>query len=318
LADGGLIAVERAHIEKEQLLATSSILGEIRLPLELLAGVLLRAPSDLPTRDAWLARIVAPVGQADRLLLDNGDELTGTVSGWNEKSVTLETDAGQVSVAAEKIAALIFNPTLVERSRATGPRVLAGFADGSRVTAVALAPRQDRVGLGLAGGAELSAPAESLVALLSLGGRVTYLSDLKPASYRHVPVLELEWPFQTDRSALGAQLRTAGHVYPKGLGMHSPSRITFDLERPFRRFEAEVAIDAEAGPRGSVVCRVFTDDGNGQWQERAATQVIRGGQPPVPISVDLAGAKRVSLLVDFADRGDELDHVDWLNARLLR
>ena len=49
-----------------------------------------------------------------------------------------------------------------------------------------------------------------------------------------------------------------------------------------------------------------------------ASEVVRGGQPPVPISVDLDGVKRISLLVDFADRGDELDHADWLDARLAR
>ena len=60
-----------------------------------------------------------------------------------------------------------------------------------------------------------------------------------------------------------------------------------------------MAIDAEAGPRGSVVFRVFIDDGSGTWQERATSEIVRGGEPPVPISVDLTGAKRISLLVDY-------------------
>jgi hypothetical protein len=29
------------------------------------------------------------------------------------------------------------------------------------------------------------------------------------------------------------------------------------------------------------------------------------------------GGKRLSLIVDFGERGDELDHADWLDARLL-
>jgi endo-alpha-N-acetylgalactosaminidase len=145
-----------------------------------------------------------------------------------------------------------------------------------------------------------------------------YLSDLKPASYRHIPFLQLTWPYHADRSVAGAALRAGGKLYAKGLGMHSPARITYDLDGPYKRFDAEVAIDAEAGPRGSVVVRVFTDGGDGVWQEKARSEILRGGQPAVPISVDLAGAKRISLLVDFADRGDEQDHVDWLNARLVR
>ena len=100
--------------------------------------------------------------------------------------------------------------------------------------------------------------------------------------------------------------------------MHSPSRLTYELDQAYRRFDALVAIDDEANKQGSVVFRVFVDDGSGKWQERAASEVVRGGQPARAISVDLAGAKRISLLVDFADRGDELDHADWLNARLVR
>ena len=30
------------------------------------------------------------------------------------------------------------------------------------------------------------------------------------------------------------------------------------------------------------------------------------------------GAARMALLVEFADRGDELDHANWLNARLVK
>jgi len=59
--------------------------------------------------------------------------------------------------------------------------------------------------------------------------------------------------------------------------------------------------------------RVFVDG-----REKAASATIRGGDKPVPLRVDLAGAKRLDLVVDFADRGDQLDHADWLNARLIR
>jgi hypothetical protein len=46
--------------------------------------------------------------------------------------------------------------------------------------------------------------------------------------------------------------------------------------------------------------------------------VIRGGQPPVPISVNIRSAKKLELIVDYADRADVLDHADWLNARLTK
>jgi hypothetical protein len=107
-------------------------------------------------------------------------------------------------------------------------------------------------------------------------------------------------------------LRAGGRSYVKGIGMHSASRLTYRLDGKHRRFEAEVAIDDETDGRGSVVFRVFVDD-----REAYKSPVIRGGMPPAPISVDIRGGKRLSLIVDFAERGDELDHADWLNARLV-
>jgi hypothetical protein len=318
LAGGGMIVADTVRIENERLRGPSQLFGELDLPLELITGIVLRPPTDRAMLDQWLARVAAPGGQTDRVLLDNGDELTGTVAGLHEKGVSLETDAGKIDVEIDKTSAIFFNPTLVHKSRPTGLRSLIGFRDGSRLTAIELLADKTSARLKLAGGAELTAPTNSIVALQPLGGRITYLSDLKPASYRHVPYLQLSWPFQADRSVLGSQLRTDGKIYAKGLGMHSPARITYDLGQAYRRFEAEVAIDAEAGPRGSVVFRVFTDDGKGEWQLRASSEIVRGGQAPVPIAVDLTGARRLSLLVDFADRGDELDHADWLNARLVR
>ena len=53
-------------------------------------------------------------------------------------------------------------------------------------------------------------------------------------------------------------------------------------------------------------------------QERFASPILRGGDPPVPVSVDVRGGKKLELVVDYADRADVLDHADWLDARLIK
>ncbi len=322
LADGSLIVVDSLRIEKEQVRATSSLLGKIALPLDLVVGIVFRPPLDLAIRDQLRGRMLATTGETDRVLLDNGDELTGTIVGLDdvkaEPVLQLQSDIGKTEIPADKLAAILFNATLVNKPRTSGLRTVVGMRDGSRVTSTELSSDKAGARLKLVDGVTVQLPWEAIVALQVLDGRAVYLSDLKPASYRHIPYLQFSWPFQTDRSVLGSQLRVGGNIYAKGLGMHSPARITYDLDQPYRRFQAEVAVDREAQQRGSVVFRVFTDDGGGTWQERAASEVLRGGEPPQRISVDLTGAKKISLLVDFADHGDELDHADWLNARLVR
>jgi hypothetical protein len=81
--------------------------------------------------------------------------------------------------------------------------------------------------------------------------------------------------------------------------------------RAATRFEAHVGIDDSTGRRGSVIFRVLVDG-----QERFTSPILRGGDAPVPVSVDVRGAKKLELIVDYADRGDVLDHADWLDARL--
>jgi beta-galactosidase len=133
-----------------------------------------------------------------------------------------------------------------------------------------------------------------------------------------VPFLETEWPLAPDRSVAGGRLRARGAIHDKGLGMHSTARAAYDLNGRYRRFAAQLAIDDAAGLGGSVTFRVFLDDAAGGWKQAYESPVIRGGAPPVPLSLDVTSARRLALIVDFADRGDTLDHADWLDARLVR
>ena len=172
--------------------------------------------------------------------------------------------------------------------------------------------------LTLQGGTSLTADSDAIVALQPLGGNAVYLSDLKPASYKHIPFLQLAWPYETDRNVAADMLRAGGKLRLKGLGMHSASRLTYNLDRQYRRLDGELAIDDATAGYGSVVFRVFVDDGSGCWQPKFTSGIVRGGAAAVPMSVDLTAAKRISLLVEFADRGDERDDADWLDVRLVK
>ncbi len=318
LASGGVIVVDAVGIVEDKLVANSPLAGNFAVPLRLVAGILLQTPADRAKTDLLIDRVLALSGEVDRIILENGDELTGTITGFDGATLRLKSGETNVDLPLARLATVLFNPILIDKPSTSGLRTLVGLQDGSHVTATSLVADDKTARLKLLGGMEIAVPTSSIVALQPLGGNVAYLSDLKPASYRHIPFLEMSWPFGADRSVQETMLVAGGKLYLKGLGMHSPSRITYELEEPFKRFDAEIAIDAEAGRRGSVIFRVFADDGSGAWQERAKSEIIRGGQPPVPLSADLTGAKRISLLVDFADRGDERDHADWLNARLVR
>jgi hypothetical protein len=322
LVDGTLIAADVAEMNKERALLDWNAGGSVKLPLEIVAGIVFHPPADPQSADALLAKLPAAGGDADRLLLVNGDSIGGELVSLADDTVHIRTAAGELKVRTDKIAAVAMNSALAAKPHLASARAWLGLGDGSRLLVSSLVLDGGKAQVTLAAGPQITLSADDIAygicALQPLGGRTVYLSDLKPASYQYIPLLDLTWPYHADRNVLGTQLRAAGRLYAKGLGMHSASRLTYLLDKPYRAFAAETAIDDQTAGHGSVVFRVYTDDGSGKWQLKYDGPIVRAGAASLPISVDLTGAKRLSLLVDFADQGDVQGHADWLNARLLK
>ncbi len=262
-----------------------------------------------------------PNSSSDRLLLDNGDSLSGRLLSIADRTVRWTGDIGPIDVKTSRVKAILLNPKPPAKTQSL--RVWAGFRDGSLLLATQLILRDDRLKVTVAG-QSLASPRTSLVFLQPIGGRAVYLSDLKPAEYHHTPFLNLSWPYQSDRNAAGGPLCCNGRRYLKGLGVHSAARLVYTISPlPLgegqgvravsspTRFQADLAIDDSAAGGGSVQFRVLVDG-----REKFKSPTIRGGDPPMPISVDITGAKQLELIVDYADRADVLDRADWLDARL--
>jgi hypothetical protein len=314
LADGGLLAVsDPLQADKERLTAESDLLGVLRLPLEAVAAVVFRLPAGRRERDLLFDGLARTAGESDRLVLDNGDELSGLLEAIDEKAVKLRAQVGPVELKPERVAAVVLNPALRQRSKPQGLHAWVGLADGSRLLVGQLLLAPTTLSVTTVGGQTWKGKPGGLVFLQPLGGRATYLSDLTPEGYRHVPFLDLAWPYHADRSVTGGGLRCGGRLYLKGLGVHSAARLSYRLDQPYRRFEAELGIDDETAGAGSVRFRIFLDG-----RERFTSPIVRGGDAPVPVVLDLGGTKRLDLVVDYADQGDVMDHADWLDARLLR
>jgi hypothetical protein len=339
LTDGSLLTAEVVTADRQQLTADSELFGTLKLPVESLSGIIFHQSSSPADRDKLLDRItraagaaVSPLpqagegsgvraGQSDRLLLDNGDELSGQLVAVANGAVKFQTDVGPVDVKIPGATALVYGPARKRTPASQTDRLQTwvGFNDGSRLLVTQLLVENNAAKLTVAG-QPLAASQEHIVFLQPLGGRSVYLSDLKPTEYRQTPYLDLSWPFRADRSVTGRFLRCGGRLYLKGLGVHSAARLVYELGEGqgraaghFTQFAAELGIDDSTAGGGSVQFRVLVDG-----QERFASPIIRGGTPPTPVSVDIAGAKKLELLVDYADRADVLDHADWLNARLTR
>ncbi|NLY02012.1 MAG: hypothetical protein GXY83_38505 [Rhodopirellula sp.] len=313
LADGGWLAADVLQADKETLRADSAVFGPMEVPLELLRGIVFQLPLDQLQRDLLLDDVSAAEGNSDELILANGDRIAGRLEAIGDAIVQIQSAVGPVDVERRRLRALIFNPSLLSRTAASGLRALVGLSDGSLAVARQLVLDKDSLKVTVSGGFTWNTAPKELVYLQPLGGRATYVSDLEPAGYRHVSFLDWSWPYRADRNVTGGRLRAGDLIYAKGLGMHSAARITYVLDGDYARFDALAAIDDSTAGQGSVGLRVFVDG-----SVKFTSPTVRGGDAAVPVSVDLHGAKRLDLIVDFADRADVCDHADWLDARIVR
>lgn len=127
LADGGQLACQLRKGDRERVQLDSDLLGDVDLPISQLTGLLLKTPSVPSQRDRLLARLREISGEKDWLLLENGDELSGTIASINHESLVLASDVGESRIELPKVVAIVFNPAYCDakpnRSRSRDSRL---------------------------------------------------------------------------------------------------------------------------------------------------------------------------------------------------
>lgn len=135
-----------------------------------------------------------------------------------------------------------------------------------------------------------------------------YLSDLQP-----VKATTGGWgpPVQKDGfyGGGGKPLRFLGKEYKKGMGVHAPSELVYEVRPEYKRFVALVGLDSNTSTFGSVVFEIYADE-----QPVAQTPVLRPRQAwhfdlPIP-----PGTQRLRLVVADGGDGHGFDQGDWLDA----
>ncbi len=313
LADGGLLCAEIPQADEHSVTVDSELFGLVRVPRAAVRAIIYQWPPARLDRDRLLDRLRLTGQQTDWAVLTNGDRLAGRLTGLAQDHLELAAQVGPVNLPISRTTAVHFAGAEAARPDDSRLRLVVGFDDGSRLAPQSLTVDGPWVEIHGRQDQAWSAEADRIVFLQVFGRRVRYLSDLQPADQRQVPYLDLPWGFRPDRSVLGGRLRCDGRLYLKGLGVHTASRLTYALDGKYHAFQASLGIDDCTRHAGSVRYRVFVDS-----QEQYRSPTIRGGDAALAVSIDVDGAKRLDLVVDYADRADVWDHADWLDARLIR
>jgi hypothetical protein len=327
LVNGNRIPFESLRLDGETLYFKHPDLTdgkESRVRLTAVAVVWLATPDNVEHPDRYQRQLAKGSRARDQVVLRNGDGLEGVLSGLTAKKVEVEVEKKAVEVAMDKVAAVALGTDIVTSLKPKGVygRIVLfaeGSDNGARLSLVSAVCTDGRT---LEGktlfGSNLKVPLERVAALDVYQGRAVYVSDLKPTRFEFTPYLGEGgpvWPFVADGSVADRDLRLAGSTYDKGLGLHSKSRVSYNLAGAYRRFEARVGLDDETGREGSVRMRVLAD---GKPLDIGADRELTARTGPLVVAVSVVGVKELTLEVDFGERADKQDHVNWCDARLLK
>lgn len=169
-------------------------------------------------------------------------------------------------------------------------------------------------------GNEATEVTEATYRLMQLGeGHGVYLSDMEETEAIAHGGLKL------DKGYTGQPISLAGRKFEKGLTTHAatkeeggPSRVVYALVGPYKaakRFRAWIGVDDSGGKEGSCAFIVEVHRA-GQWAKVFESPVLRQGQAPVEINVDISGADQLRLTATDGGDGYSSDHATWADAMI--
>jgi hypothetical protein len=334
LRDGGVLAGELVSWDDREAVIANPLLGRVRLPT---AAVL--------RWQATAAGVPLPsVAGRMSLQLVNGDRLVARDVRLAEESLTWQvwlaadaahgSDAAAIAIPRERVQGirtiagegLVDGPAAARRLMGEAA-MLVGLEDGSCIAATDLQSAAGRSVLHLAGAdpaftSSITCPTRAIVGLVAVGPHAAPLAWLEPTIFEQPPRLGRQWPLTFGTSLTGDPLTVRGHRGFTGFGLHAAARLAYQLpplpDRQTRyRLQASVALDDSAGQGGSVVIRVRGGDLQASASVLFDSGILRGGQAPLAIDLDIGRSRWLELEVDPTQDGDVLDRTIWLEPRLV-
>jgi hypothetical protein len=318
LADGSkLPATDYRVAGKTATLTLSS--GRFEVAIDEVAAVQLAPPS--PEFDQVWTQAQADQAASDRLVLrnkqanDKFDYLAGVVHDVGAEGLQFDL-GGLREVKRERVAGIVYF-----RAARANPRQTAGLVHdrgGGVWAAGRIALAEGRLVLEVAG-QQRSLDWADVRSIDYSAGKIQALAELALESRHWTPFLGTAADFgglaaffepRVDASFGGGPLRLGGKEYARGLAVRSRTELSYRLPAGARRFQATVGIDDRYAPRGHVRLQVFGD------AQPLFDEPVAGGAGPKTLDLDIAGARRLKIVVDFGEGGDVADHLNLCEARV--
>lgn len=323
LTNGDRIAVTSPRIVDDHFTANwsqSSLRPAVRIPLELVTGLLFELPPARQVVFEQLARLSRIPPGADRVSFLTGDEIGGELQSLDGGLLTFSAALGVTSLDRRRVRRLALDPDLTSPPPLPASRWVVFLTDGSRVTAERVSFQKDASFLVTPlVGEKFFVPAHAVARIEQFSPTYQSLSVRRPQQVEYTSFLDersvaggAAW--RADRNLRDQPLLLRNREYSTGIGMQSQSTIQYAIEPGDLALRAIVGIDDLAREQGAVVFRIELD-GETVWNSGP----VDGSTSPVPTPlIDLVGHHALTLAVDFGERGDVGDLADWADAAILR
>jgi hypothetical protein len=149
----------------------------------------------------------------------------------------------------------------------------------------------------------------------AVGPGHTYGGSSRPSAHTGPP--------RKDRTNEGAPLRLRKVTYARGMGVHAPNQLVYELRPEYARFVALAGVDeriletsngSNVAMYPSVVFKVFVDG-----REAASSPVMRVSFEPWRFDVPIPpGSHMISLVATDAGDGNREDLASWVDAGFVR
>ena len=308
LLGGDQVAGEPASIVGEQLVWNNGAAGEVRVPLSRAVAITRpgqQPPDRRPTEDV--------------VVLANGDAVRGIIAGIEGGRISMQRSDSPdpLAVPVESVASVQFAAT--GAAGAGGANNAKGFrlrlGDGSSLPAASLTLANGKLEADLGDGRKRPFDLSRVAAIEQVNGPASWLTGRQPLESVYTPYFGTgqDFPARLNQSVDGGRdLRFGGRTFRRGIGVHAYSRLAYGLDGQYAAFRVQYAVD-ERLARADMAVRVKVDD-----KVVHEKQNVRAGTLSPVIVADLAGAKKLTLEVDFGGGTDVQDRLVWLEPALLR
>jgi NPCBM/NEW2 domain len=255
----------------------------------------------------------------DTARLVNGDQVSGVVQSLDDSTLAIQPAGADspAQIGLDKITAILLadsDPLLPPAGRAW--RV--SLSDGSTLTVPVATAENGRLTVGFDSTHLASIDLANVARIEQIDGPVRWLTSLSPSEVVYHPFLEENFPPRFDHPVDDPTASIAERFPPfrHGIGVHSYTKLTYAVPDGYKTFRTQFAVEAISGSdmtKADLTVRILLDG-------KVARQFlhVRAGPATGPVTLDVGGARELSLEVDFGDSLGAQGRFVWLDPAFVK